>query len=156
MVRELRFVLPRQGAADAVLTIATTLLDPLLYPKEKIAELYGVRWSVETHFAELKTTLRMRKVKSKTSQGVLKELTVYALVYNLIHVVMAKAAERQHVSPHRISFIDTVRWLLRAEPGETDARFGDQPASTRPSRAAGGERSRGHLHQDDPAARSAT
>jgi hypothetical protein len=31
---------------------------------------------VETHFAELKTTLKMRKVKSKTSQGVLKELTV--------------------------------------------------------------------------------
>jgi hypothetical protein len=118
LVRELREVLPRKGQRTRMLTIATTLLDPALYPKEKILELYGVRWRVETHFAQLKTLLRMRKVKSKTSEGVLKELIVYALVYNLIHLVMLKAAQRQHVLPHRISFVDTVRWLLCAEPGE--------------------------------------
>jgi len=118
MVRELRFSIAARGQRTRTVTIATTLLDPVLYPKEKIAELYGVRWQVETHFAELKTTLKMRKVKSKTSQGVLKELTVYALVYNLIHLVMAKAAARQHVLPERISFIDTVRWLLSADPQE--------------------------------------
>lgn len=117
-VRELRFLLPRRGQRTRDVTIATTLLDPVLYPKEKIAELYGVRWQVETHFGELKTTLRMRKVKSKTAQGVLKELVVYALVYNLVHRVMVKAAQRQHVSPDRISFIDTVRWLISAKPGE--------------------------------------
>jgi Transposase DDE domain len=117
-VRELRFTLPRRGQRTRVLTIATTLLDPILYPKEQIVELYGVRWRVETHFGQLKTLLKMRKVKSKTSQGVLKELTVYALVYNLVHVAMLKAAQRQGVLPHRISFIDTVRWLLSAEPGE--------------------------------------
>jgi hypothetical protein len=117
-VRELRVVLPSKGQRTRVLTIATTLLDPALYPKEKILDLYGVRWRVETHFAQLKTLLKMRKVKSKTSQGVLKELTVYALVYNLIHLVMVKAAQRQGVEPHRISFIDTVRWLLSATPGE--------------------------------------
>ena len=111
-VRELRFVLESKGQRTRVVTIATTLLDPRLYPKEKIAELYGVRWRVETHFAQLKTTLKMRKVKSKTSQGVLKELAVYALVYNLIHLLMLRAAQRQHVQPHRISFIDTARWLM--------------------------------------------
>jgi hypothetical protein len=118
LVRELRYVLLRKGQRTRVLTIATTLLDPLLYPKEKIIELYGVRWRVETHFAQLKTTLKMRKVKSKTARNVLKELTVYALVYNLIHLVMLKAAAAQGVLPHRISFIDTLRWLLSAAPGE--------------------------------------
>jgi hypothetical protein len=118
-VRELRFWIAAKGQRTRVVTLATTLLDPLLYPKEKIAELYGVRWRVETHFAELKTTLKMRKVKSKTSQGVLKELTVYALVYNLIHCVMTRAAAAQGVAPHRISFIDTVRWLLCAGLDET-------------------------------------
>jgi len=117
-VRETRFVLASRGQRTGVVTIATTLLDPRLYPKEKIAELYGVRWQVETHFAELKTTLRMRKVKSKTAQGVLKELMVYALVYNLVHLIMLRAAQRQGVQPRRISFIDTVRWLLSAAPGE--------------------------------------
>ena len=118
-VRELRFSIAAKGQRTRVVIIATTLLDPLLYPKEKIAELYGVRWRVETHFAELKTTLRMRKVKSKTSQGVLKELTVYALVYNLVHCVMTRAAAAQGVAPNRISFIDAVRWLLSADTDET-------------------------------------
>ena len=117
-VRELRFVIPSAGQRTKVVTIATTLLDSVLYPKDKIAGLYGVRWQVETHFAELKTTLKMRKVKSKTPAGVLKELTVYALVYNLVHLVMLKAAKRQGVTPDRISFIDTVRWLISAQPGE--------------------------------------
>jgi hypothetical protein len=117
-VRELRFVLENKGQRTRKITIATTLLDPVLYPKQKIAELYGVRWRVETHFAQLKTTLRMRKVKSKTAAGVLKELTVYALVYNLIHHVMLQAATVQRVQPHRMSFIDALRWLLSATPGE--------------------------------------
>jgi hypothetical protein len=117
-VRELRFVLPRKGQRTRVVTIATTLLDSKLYPKDKIAALYGVRWQIETHFAELKTTLKMRKVKSKTVAGVQKELAIYCLVYNLIHAVMLKAAARQKVTPDRISFIDTLRWLLSAEPGE--------------------------------------
>lgn len=117
-LRELHFILECKGQRTRRVTILTTLLDPKLYPKEKIAELYGVRWRVETHFAQLKTTLKMRKVKSKTPDGVLKELTVYALVYNLIHLVMFKAAQRQQVLPHRISFIDTLRWLLSAQPGE--------------------------------------
>jgi hypothetical protein len=117
-VRELRFVLPRKGQRTRVITIATTLLDPLLYPKEKIVALYGVRWQVETHFAQLKTTLKMRKLKSQSVAGVQKELAIYCLVYNLIHAVMLLAARRQKVTPDRISFIDTLRWLLCAQPGE--------------------------------------
>jgi hypothetical protein len=118
LVRELRYTLPRKGQRTLCVTIATTLLDETLYSKDQIAKLYEVRWTVETHFAELKTTLRMRKVKSKTADGVRKELAVYCLVYNLVHAVMLDSAARQGVTPDRISFIDTVRWLLCAEPGE--------------------------------------
>lgn len=117
-VRELRYWLPRKGQRTLCVTIATTLLDEVRYPKEKIAELYKVRWTVETHFAELKTTLKMRRVKSQTAEGVRKELAVYALVYNLVHVVMLEAAWQQGVSVDRISFVDTIRWLLSALPGE--------------------------------------
>jgi len=118
LVREIRYWLARRGQRTLCVTIATTLLDPIRYPKGKIAELYQVRWSVETHFAELKTTLKMRHVKSKTAEGVRKELAVYALVYNLVHAVMLEAARRQQVQVERISFLDTVRWLLAARPGE--------------------------------------
>lgn len=118
LVRELRYRIARKGQRTLCVTIATTLLDPALYPKGKIEALYGVRWTAETHFAELKTTLRMRKVKSKTAQGVRKELAVYALVYNLVHAAMAAAALRQGVTPDRVSFVDAVRALLSAAPGE--------------------------------------
>ena len=118
LVRELRYTMKAKGQRTRVVTIATTLLDPLRYPKAEIAALYGIRWTVETHFAELKTTLQMRKVKSQTPEGVQKEIAVYCLVYNLIHMVMLAAARRQRVDPGRISFIDTVRWLLSAAPGE--------------------------------------
>lgn len=117
-VRELRYRLLRKGQRTLCVTLATTLLDAFRYPKEKIIELYKVRWTVETHFAELKTTLQMRRVKSQTAEGVRKELAVYALVYNLVHVVMLAAACRQGVAVDRISFVDTIRWLLSALPGE--------------------------------------
>lgn len=81
--------------------------------------MYGVRWSVETHFGELKTTMKMRKIKCRTPAGVEKELIVYGLVYNLIRSVMLAAAQRQAVEVARISFIDAMRWLQSAEAGQT-------------------------------------
>jgi hypothetical protein len=118
MVRELRYLLSEKGMRTRRVTVATTLLDERAYPKQEVAELYGLRWRAETHFAQLKTTLGMRKLKSKTPDGVRKELAVYCLVYNLVHAVMARAAERQGTTPDRVSFLDTLRWLLTAAPGE--------------------------------------
>jgi hypothetical protein len=117
-VREIRYRIPRRGQRTLCVTIATTLLDPALYPKAEVAGLYELRWTAETHFAELKTTLRMREVKCQTPDGVRKELAVYCLVYNLVHAVMLEAARRQGVTPGRISFIDAARWLQHADPGE--------------------------------------
>jgi hypothetical protein len=118
IVRELRYTLRARGQRTRCVTIATTLLDPLRYPKDLIAELYRVRWTVETHFAELKTTLKMRKVKSQTAAGAQKEIAVYCLVYNMVHLLMLRAARQQRVDPDRISFVDAVRCLLSLDPGE--------------------------------------
>ena len=116
-VRELRYTIAGNGQRTRQVTIATTLLDPRRYPREKIAKLYGLRWTVETHFAELKTLLKMRRIKCQTAAGVQKEMAVYCLVYNLVHMIMLEAARRQKVTPDRISFIDAVRWLLWSAPG---------------------------------------
>lgn len=61
--------------------------------------------------------LKMRKLKSKSAEGVLKELAVYCLVYNMVRAVTTAAGLRQKVPPERISFIDALRWLLWAQPG---------------------------------------
>jgi hypothetical protein len=117
-VRELRYGVGRPGFRTRTVTLATTLLDPGLYPSDALAELYGARWRVELNLRHLKTTMKMDVLKCRTVDGVLKELTVYAIVYNLVRVVMAEAARRQGVGVERISFVGASRWLTQAEPGD--------------------------------------
>jgi len=66
----------------------------------------------------LKTTMKMDVLKCKTVEGVLKELAVYAIVYNLVRVVMVEASRRQGVAVERISFVDALRWLSAASADE--------------------------------------
>jgi len=111
-VRELRYRVTAKGRRTRVVSLTTTLLDPMRYPKREIAKLYGLRWEIETNFRHLKTTMGMEHLKCQTPDGVMKELMVFALVYNLVRGVMALAAARQEVADaNRVSFIDTLRWL---------------------------------------------
>jgi Transposase DDE domain len=96
----------------------TTLLDEGLYPLDELAKLYGMRWRVELYLRHLKTTMKMDVLKCLTVDGVLKELAVFAIVYNLVRVVMIEASHRQGVDVERISFVDALRWLEQAEPGD--------------------------------------
>ena len=68
-------------------TLVTTLLDAAVYPAAALADLYFRRWQVEVNFNHLKITLKMDVLKCKTVDGVLKELAVFALVYNLVRSV---------------------------------------------------------------------
>jgi hypothetical protein len=42
---------------------------------------------------------------------VLKELTVFAIVYNLVRMVMWHSVTLQRIGVERISFLDALRWL---------------------------------------------
>jgi hypothetical protein len=117
VVRELRYRVERPGFRTREVTLATTLLDAEAYPAGALAELYRQRWQVETNLRHLKQTLKMDVLRCETGEGVLKELTVFALVYNLVRVVMGAAARRQGVAVERISFADALRWLTTAAPG---------------------------------------
>ena len=110
-VRELRYLIIARGQRTRVVTIATTLTDASRYPKRRVAELYGMRWEIETNFRHLKTTMKMDHLKCQTALGVIKELMIFVLVYNLIRATMKLAAERQGVAPSHVSFVDAQRWL---------------------------------------------
>jgi hypothetical protein len=81
------------------------------------AELYRRRWQVETSLAHLKTTMRLDVLHGKTISGVLKDLTVLAIVYNLVRMVMRLSAALQCVGVERISFLDALRWLSAPHTG---------------------------------------
>ena len=62
--------------------------------------------------------MKMDILKCETVDGVLRELHVFAIVYNLIRQVMISAAHRQKVAVNRISFIDALRWLQNAQEAD--------------------------------------
>ena len=110
-VRELRYSVSRQGFRVKTVTLVTTLLDPQIYTAEKLAEAYGMRWTIETSFGHIKTTMKMDVLRCQTVRGILKELTMFLLVYNLVRMTMIEAAQQQGVPVDRIRFVDTLRWL---------------------------------------------
>jgi hypothetical protein len=110
-IRIVCYNVPESGFRTQRVIIATTLLDEKLWPDEKIAELYGHRWHIETCFDHLKTSLKMNVLKCQSVDGVMKELAAYLLVYNLVRLAMLRFAERQNQSVWRLSFIDACRWL---------------------------------------------
>lgn len=116
LVRELRYLTSQRGHRTKVVTLVTTLLDPEAYPAAALADLYLSRWQIETNFRHLKTTMGMEILHCKSVAGVLKELYMFAIAYNLVRLVMLEAARRQQVPLDRISFIDALRWLRDAKP----------------------------------------
>ena len=116
-LRELRYTVNHKGFRTKSITLVTTLTDPVAYPVDELAEQYGLRWQIEVDFRHLKQTMKMDVLKCKTVDGVLKELAVFTLVYNLVRMVMLRASQRQKVPLDRISFIDALRWLCAARDG---------------------------------------
>ena len=123
VVRELRYTIAQPGRRTRVITLVTTLLDPVLYPATDLAQLYGQRWGVEVHLRELKTTMKMEVLHCKTVKGVKKELMMFVLAYNLVRMVMLEASRRQNQPVDRISFVDVLRWLRTAEAGTPLPKF---------------------------------
>jgi len=117
MLREVRYDIGRPGFRTRQITLVTTLLDAAVYDVDDLAELYRLRWQVETALAHLKTTMRMDVLHCKTVSGVLKELAVFAIVYNLVRLVMCQSAALQCIGVERISFVDALRWLGAPSPG---------------------------------------
>lgn len=116
-LREIRRTVKRDGFRPITVTIVTTLLDLEQYPADELIELRLTRWMVETNIRHLKITLGMDVLKCKTPEGVRKERLMFLLVYNLIRIVMLRAARAQGVNVNRLSFADTLAWLRLGDTG---------------------------------------
>ena len=115
-VRELRYRITQRGYRVREVTLVTTLLKSELYPAAELAMLYQQCWEIETNRRHLKQTLRMDVLRTKTVDGIHKELAMYAIVYNLVRLVMLRSAQGQGLPATRISFIDAQRRLRHASP----------------------------------------
>jgi len=107
-VRILRFRATIRGYRARRITLATTLLDPKLYPAEQLIGLYARRWRLELCLRDLKTTMGMEMLGCLTPDMAEKELLMYLLAHNLIRCLMADAVGRHQVELERVSFKGTV------------------------------------------------
>ncbi len=121
LVRELKWRIPESNHRVREVILVTTLLDPIRYPAREIATLYRRRWRVEVDLRDFKITIGLDVLKGQSVDVVMKEVQIFVLVYNLVRLVMLKADRRQRVNPHRLSFIDALRWLQPPKPRQTFA-----------------------------------
>src|SRR5205814_36791 len=76
--------------------VFTSLLDPVAYPAAELVALYHERWELELTFDEVKThTLeRAEALRSQAPTRVEQEVWGLLLAYNLLRLVMSRAAPR--------------------------------------------------------------
>lgn len=125
-VRHVQAPIVTPGFRSRRLDLVTTLLDPVAFPAEELTRLYRDRWLVELNLRSLKTTLGMEILKGHSEDLVRKELLVYQLAYNLIRLLMWRAAQAHGLDPRRISFAGAQQRILAVLPYLAMCRTADQ------------------------------
>src|SRR5690606_6935261 len=73
-VRIVEVIERREGFRDQPLRLVTTLIDPVIWPPERLAELYAKRWDVELAIRWLKLDHGFGETSAKTPDGVRKQM----------------------------------------------------------------------------------
>lgn len=128
-LRMIQFKVDVPGFRTEAITVVTTIFDKKRYPKKAFVELYERRWRVELFFRDLKTTMRMDVLRTKTPQMIRKEMLMHLLAYNMIRALMWQAGVCYDVNAGQISFkrsLDMVRtWATALMLMEDEQRRDD-------------------------------
>ena len=127
-VREVRIQVEQAGFRVTELVLVTTLLDPVAFSKDDLADLYRRRWEVELDLRSIKVGMGMDVLRCKTPEMVQKEIWAHLLASNVVRSEMARAARRAALRPRRLSFqgaLQTLRAFDTALRGSRGARRGE-------------------------------
>jgi len=116
LVREITFTVPIPGFRTDVVTVATTLLDPVAFPTEAFADLYRQRWQAELFLRDIKITLGMDILRGQSPEMIHKELTMHRIAYNLVRLTMLEAARQRNCPVTTLSFKGTLSTLRSWAP----------------------------------------
>jgi len=89
--------------------IATSLLDPVKYPKQAIQAWQKKRWKIETLIEEMKIWFGADILRSKSPEGIYKELYARIVGLNLIHWLILKAARKHNQEVKHLSVSAALR-----------------------------------------------
>jgi len=93
--------------------LITSLTEAEQYPYAELVNLYHERWRHETVYREWKHTLQISNIRSKSSDGILKEVFVQITLNNLVRWIMTEAAGETH-RPVELQFLNSKRLILAA------------------------------------------
>jgi hypothetical protein len=84
--------------------LVTSLLDPSLYPASELAQLYHMRWDIETFYRDFKKTMRATSWHCQTPATFQKEILVHMIVICLIRTAMLAAGRMKNAPVSSFSF----------------------------------------------------
>ena len=150
-LRLIRLHVSTPGFRTRSVTLVTPLTDANTYPADEMRALDGQRGQVELHFHQIKILLGLDILRGKSPELIEKETRMHIIAYNMMRLLMQKAAGAHQVDLGRISFkgtLDTVRHLAnaihaaRATPRRQDAwveqmlaTIASDPVPARPGRS---------------------
>ncbi len=112
---EVRFIKARlriRGRGQVVWFV-TSLLDARRYPAQEVVDLYARRWRIETLFREVKINLSADVLRSRSPEGVRKEIIARLAALNVVRsIILEAAAAAKMEDPLRISFVHAVRAII--------------------------------------------
>lgn len=105
-LRETRVRIVQRGFRTRAVIVITTLLDPVAFPAEALAELYRCRWDAELNLRSLKTEMGLEQLRCKSPEMVRKELALALTAYNVVRRATTAAAETgpPGIRPWHVSF----------------------------------------------------
>lgn len=101
-----------RGKSKKWLYLFTTV--PL--PSSAVVALYGRRWTIETDLRSLKRTVHLQQLKSRSVEGMEKELLTAICAYNFVRAVMCLAARRAGIPTRSLSFTQVLEVVNCAWP----------------------------------------
>jgi len=115
ILREVKIQIAAKGFRVKTFVVVTTLLNPVEYSSNDLADIYLRRWAIELYFRDIKISMAMDVFRCKTPEMVHKELLMHIIAYNLIRLLMITASNIHKAPLTRLSFkgtLDTLRqWL---------------------------------------------
>jgi hypothetical protein len=110
-LRAVRVPVRPPGFRTKRLVLVTTLTDAAAATGADLADLYRRRWQAELNLRALKQGLQLDILRGQSPEMVRKEIWAHLLVYNLVRLVMARAADAAGVRADAVSFTGAVQTL---------------------------------------------
>ena len=114
-LRHIKLGYENRAGDKSELVLVTDLLDPIAYPVEELADLYLARWQIELTFRDLKTTMRLERLEVKSPELAEKTVLMIQIAYNLLRLLMQKAAAEEGLKVHRLSVRSCLDCLIHRQ-----------------------------------------